>query len=92
MFAILGFDVQRVLHRQVQSDERAEGLGDRDGTDVVGRTRVRSVCGDIAHETDILVITIRTYPGRVTAEGTDRVLTGVGVRQGDGLEVIAHPR
>ena len=92
LLAVLGFDGQRVFHRQVHADERREGLGEGDVADVVRRRRHRRVGRYITDEADLGVIILTAYPGRVGTVGTDGVLTGVGVREGDGFEVIFHPR
>ena len=92
LLAIFGFQGQRVFHRQIQTDERAEGLGERHIADVVHRARPRCIGGHITHETEHLVVVFGTHPCGVGTVRADGVLTGVRVRERDGLEMIAHPR
>ena len=92
LFTVLRLHIERVLHCHVQSDERSECFGERHIADVVRRAGTGFVVRHIAYKTNHLITTVSAYPGRVTAERRDSVLTGISVRQSDGLEMISHPR
>ena len=93
LLAVFELTRERVLHRHVQSDERRERLGDRHVADVVSRGGNRHVGGNIAHKTYLFVgLSVQRHPRGVGTVGADGVLTGVGVGERDGAEVIAHPR
>ena len=67
LFAILGFHGEGVLHREIQSDERRESLGERDVADVVCGRRHRRVGRYITDEADFGIAIFAAYPSR---EGT----------------------
>ena len=94
LFPIFGFQTQRVLHRQVQTNQRTKGFGNGHVRDIVSGTRDRLLGRYVAHEAHHLAVSCPfcRYPGRVGTKRSDRVLTGVRMRQRHGFEMVLHPR
>ena len=92
LLTIFGFQRKAVFHCHVQSDKRTEGFGDSHIADVESRTRAGCTGCHITHETNHHVIAVSADPSGVGTEGTDGVLTGVCMRQGDGFEMVTYPR